>query len=422
MAVNSAELQTFQQEIQAFWEVLDTKMGKEVHVFRQPFSRPIATSGEFFAMLRRWADKLRQGPTPVGPRMLEEELLPGDHHQDINSFCADIDQRCPRDWYLYVEDGVQGLAPEIWDRAVTVLNPGLQRLGGVPPAGCALEFFLGRYNRTPTGIHRDDGEVLAFVTHGTKKLLFWPKERFEQQARWHTADHTHYRTGIYHYENHLDDAIVVEANVGDVIYWPRQFYHIGVSENQWSGMIAMNTWWYADPWRIATFALESCTEAPQERVLPVPSPRVYPLDMHNPAAGANTPPAELMQASQTLAQQVANQLSSNMQHLWASLSTGYGFVQPPGPRQVGTLDSDQLLIRHPIAGVEIDGEHHVYACGHLLWSSSSPALGQRLMALPQGETISVDGLRDTLEQVLDGTSAAKFEQKLLASGALQAIH
>lgn len=415
--LNNAELALFQQEIHAFWEVLQTKWRREVYVFRQPFSRPIANTEEYFQLLVSWSDGVRDGKGLVNPRLLDEDLLPRQEHQTVENFCADMEKRCPRDWYLYVTDGVHQYQPSVWDRVAEVFRPALSLEKGIPSAGCTLDFFLGRYDRTPTGIHRDDAETLAFVTHGTKRLLFWPNEKFEAIAKWHTPEKSHYRTGIYHYERHLDDAIVVEAQPGDVIYWPRQFYHIGTSADHWSGMITLGMWWDANPQVAVKYILDSLFADTENTAAAEP----YPYDPSQPASYVGQVPKELSQAARDAAQDIAGGLASATRHLWASLTTSYGFRETPGARDVDNFNPDFLQVRHPIASVEIDGVHHLYAAGNAIWESATGALGEALMQWPLGSVISLAQLHHSLAGCVDAESVAKLAKRLQISGALQAI-
>ena len=371
-------------ELQAFLDQLWTKWEREPHLFRQPFSRPLVTQREYWSVLKSWAREVRAGKRFSQPKWIEAGLLPADTDADVGAFCRRVEASYSGDWYLYQADGVQHWSPEIWHRATELLRPLIQRAGGLPPGGMMLDLFLGKYDRTPTGIHRDEGEVLAFVTVGPKRLHFWPRERFE--APWASGERTHFQTGIWSYEKHLDDAITLEAEPGDVIYWPRSYYHLGASSDHWSGMVTLTMWWQASAQRAIRFIVDALLRGD-------PSPASYPVEIERMGAAARALPATLVAAATNARRDLDSGWDDVLAEGWARLVTGYGFLQPPGRVPVPVIGPDRYVVRHPIAVVTIAGRRVVFACGHrahALEADSGIATG-RLESLAVGEVVAAEG-------------------------------
>lgn len=85
--------------------------------------------------------------------------------------------------------------------------------------------FIGNYASTPIGIHKDSGSVFKFVIQGTKKIRLWEPDYFKLK---------NHKPNIHNYQEHLDQSILLEGNPGDIIYWPKNYWHIGENNSQTS--------------------------------------------------------------------------------------------------------------------------------------------------------------------------------------------
>ncbi|HET7293933.1 MAG TPA: cupin-like domain-containing protein [Vicinamibacteria bacterium] len=358
------------------------KWHRGVHHFRRPFSRPMATEADYWEVVRNWSREVRTGLRAVHPRWVDEDLLPSDADGGLRSFCRRLDDRNERDWYLYQPDGVQQWNPALWHRAVELLRPILEHVGGLPPGGIRFELFLGRYSRTVTGVHRDEADGLAFVALGPKRLYFWPRETFED--RWASPDRTHFQTGVWGFERYLDSAIVVEADAGDIIYWPRGYYHVGASPDHWSGMVTLSLWWQASAQRAVQAVVDTLLS--RDGV-----PAAYPLDFGDLASAAASLPTALRDASGAARRALEAHWDDALSDAWARVVTGYGFLTTPAPQLVAGSRAARYFVRHPIAVVEVAGRPVVFACGHRLRAlpGGDPALAGRLRGLPLGGTLDV---------------------------------
>ena len=116
--------------------------------------------------------------------------------------------------------GVQGYDGAIWERAVEVIRPALKLQGGLPAGGMMLDLFYGKYRSTPTGIHLDSSDNLAFVVRGPKRLMFWPPESFAVKFASPPVNPSHQQalTGRFDYADtwlNMADALASRGNTLD---------------------------------------------------------------------------------------------------------------------------------------------------------------------------------------------------------------
>ena len=366
----AAELERFLGGLGDVWE-------RTPHLFRQPFSTPLAPPDDYWQVLLGWAREVRAGRRFAHPRWIENDLLPAEGDGGLEAFCRRVESRYRGDWYLYQADGVQQLHPVLWHRLAEIVRPILARAGGLPPGGMMLDLFLGKYDRTPTGIHRDEGDVLAFVTQGPKRLHFWPREAFP--TPWAAPERTHFQTGIWSYEKHLDAAITLEAEAGDVIYWPRAFLHLGAAPDHWAGMVTLTMWWQATAQRAIRYMVDSLWQG-------AATPVTYPLDVGRLGAGARALPPALEAAAAAAHARFDAGWAGALAEAWARLVTAYGFMIPPGRMRSKVSASGRYELRHPVALVELGGAPALFACGHRVATlpAAARALGSQLEALAPG--------------------------------------
>lgn len=389
-------------EVEAFLDQLWRVWGRTPHLFRRPFSAPLATAADYWEVLLGWAREVRAGRRFASPRWIENGLLPEEGDGGVEAFCARVDARHKGDWYLYQADGVQQLHPPIWHRLIELVRPILAHEGGLPPGGNMLDLFLGRYDRTPTGIHRDEGEVLAFVTLGPKRLHFWPRETFP--TPWAAPERTHFQTGIWGYEKHLDRAITLEAEAGDVIYWPRSFLHLGAAPDHWAGMVTLTMWWQASAQRAVRYMVDSLFRGSGD-------PVEYPLDLARLAAGARALPPALRAAAEGARARLETSWEDALAEAWARLATGYGFTTPPGRSRLRVSATGRYEIRHPVALVDLAGAPAIFACGHRVATlpESARALGREL------ETLAPGAVADTGRLAVTAGASPEAVEALLAA-------
>lgn len=346
-----------QVEIDAFWNALTPAWNRRPVRIRRPFARPFVGQAEFLGYLQQWAHEVRDGKRGIDVQMIDDDVLPCAEDQSLDAFERRIAPRWTRDWYLYIPDGIQQFDGDLWERAIELLTPALRLHGGLPSGGMTLDLFYGKYQLTPTGIHLDSSDSLAFVVRGPKRLLFWPRDCFVAKFASPPKSPSHQQALTGRYVDYLDDAVIVDAEEGDVVYWPKDFWHIGTSAERWSGMIALGMWWSATPSKLARSVLGGMLDLQSESQL-------YTIDLDDMASAALELPAALDDTMSQVKNQVERRLGVAARFAWAKFVTGYGFSTPPAPREKPSLgDSTRVRVKHPIVRIDLGRAVAVIACG-----------------------------------------------------------
>ncbi len=110
-----------------------------------------------------------------------------------------------------------------------------------PVARAFLDLFYGRYSSNFTGLHKDTQEIFAFVVRGQKRMLAWPFDYFLSRSKEVSAGDRYFnkRLKIDH-RKYRQDAIVLDAEAGDLIYWPSDYWHVAESRSdKFSAMLSL---------------------------------------------------------------------------------------------------------------------------------------------------------------------------------------
>lgn len=352
-----------QPEVDAFWEKVQPAWNRQPLLIKRPFSKPFVDETEFLGFLQRWAQEGRDGRRMIGVHLLDADVLPRPEDRTLEAFEQRIADRWPKDWYLYLSDGVQGYDGAVWERAVEVIRPALRLQGGLPAGGMMLDLFYGKYRSTPTGIHLDSSDNLAFVVRGPKRLMFWPPESFAVKFASPPVNPSHQQALTGRFAEHAASATIIDADAGDVIYWPKEFWHISTSDN-WSAMVTLPIWWNASAANLARTMVPRLLDLRGES-------RFYDIDVDDAAAAAATLPATLGEMVTTIKGQVTARLESTAKVAWAKFVTAYGFTTPPAPREAAEVtDATRVRVAHPIAAIDLGRAVAVIACGQQMVTPS----------------------------------------------------
>src|SRR5690606_17925463 len=219
----------------AFWDQLARSHWERAPlVFRAPGGRALATLDEVFAGLVAAADRYRQLDGGVRLRLFLDgalaqhdivSLLPAREDGSIAGYAARLDRALDGREYLLVINNLQRHLPGLHRRLCGFLAPLYRRVG--MPAGLAdADVFVGRYSRTPFGVHKDDASNFQFILEGDKTMRVWPDQAFgDPAAMWEDASHVR----DAEYERARARGEVLRGRPGDVLYWPSSHWHVGES-------------------------------------------------------------------------------------------------------------------------------------------------------------------------------------------------
>jgi hypothetical protein len=367
------------RQVDRFIERLSSHRGLGPMLFRQPFSAPLAAEAEYMDVLRCWARDVRAGAQRAPSRWLDEGLVPSADDRDLAAFCRRVDERWSSDWFLYLPDGIQRWKPALWHRLIEIVRPLVDCERALPPGGFTFDLFLGRYDRTPFGIHRDESDSIAFVTCGPKRLYFWPPECF---VGLYDAG-SYVEVGTSRFERYLDRATVIDADAGDVIYWPRDYYHIGASPDHWSGMMSLGLWWHACPADAIRRMVSALLPGNQP-------PSAYSIEPAPPGRWMSELPGSLAAAAELAEDALTSGWETAPREMWVRFSTAYWFWLPPA--RAATPPAARGVLRHPIAILELDQRYHFYACGSDVGTTASEALAKHVRSLSSGAIVTASSM------------------------------
>lgn len=147
-------------------------------------------------------------PTPWMPRR-EDESMAGYRQRMLET----LGERR----YALVISAFHSYRFALWRSEREFFAP-LWRHAGLPITGAITTLFHGNYESTPVGVHRDRFATFMIPVEGRKRMRFWTARPWAEAV-----------STLPDYRGHLAGSFVVEAEPGDVLYWPADYYHVGES-------------------------------------------------------------------------------------------------------------------------------------------------------------------------------------------------
>jgi hypothetical protein len=125
----------------------------------------------------------------------------------------------------------------VWDISRMFLR-GLFAEVGVPCGGADSTFFVGRYRRTPFGVHRGQMSVMTFPVLGEKRFRIWPRGYGEAHP---DIDQR------VDYPEHLAASRELVGGPQDILYWPADVWHIAEGGPAFTSTFNVGFWWDRPP-------------------------------------------------------------------------------------------------------------------------------------------------------------------------------
>ena len=374
-----------------FWSSFhDNNWEKKGAVLPRPFSVPLASPAESFACLVAASDRYRAGDRSVQLEFCIEHaqvladvgrFLPEAADWSAEGYAARVTPLVGgRRFGLVVED-VQAYDSTLWLRLRDFLR-GLFEHTGLPGDGCKATVFLGNYDRTPFGLHRGDSANFMFVVDGVKRMRTWPDAYFQGKA-----DLT-YSTA---YSQHNSESIVLDAQPGDVIFWPSDYWHIGESvDGRMSSAVSVALFMTPRP---AAHVLARASRSVQQHMGAAGPSHALGDTVHHMERIAR----EAARAREALTAAAADpSLEEGLRVDLLDRLTAYGFARPPRPLAHRALAEDDILRAnpaYPILWMASDDDDIVCsACGHSFKVSGSPHVKGLIASLNTGEPRRVGDL------------------------------
>ena len=377
-----------------FWSsFVEQYWGQRPLVIKQPFAKPLTTSDEMFSAIKNASEQFRAGGPDCSFRFYTEEgfLLTG---PKLQHYTPEISDSSAADYVDRMTNKLNGRRfglvisqfqvheAWLWQRVRKFLRGLSAELEALP--WVEIVSFLGNYDKTPFGIHRDEVSVFLFVIEGRKRIYVWPRDYFSD------SDDVRLESD---FEQLRRDAVVLEAEAGDIIFWPANFWHVGESVGGLSSSISIAI----GPLHPAEIVWNSLLTKIKERLEPSLATSKFPTTpaevqrrLKLISKMSNLAVAELRKASGD------PKLAQSLRVLWLNLITGAGsdYVPPPLPWRV--LRDDQVIKgcpERPILWIlDTDGEMLCSAQGHSFTIPADPGVIRMFKRLNRGEAARVADL------------------------------
>lgn len=377
-----------------FWSrFVEQYWGQRPLVIKQPFATPLTTSNEMFSAIKNASEQFRAGGPDCFFRFYTEEgfLLTGPKLQHYIPETSDLSaadyvdrmaQKLNGQRFGLVISQFQAHEARLWQRVRKFLRDVSAELPAQP--WVEIVSFLGNYDRTPFGIHRDEVSVFLFVVEGRKRIYLWPPDHFSD------SDDVRLESD---FELLRRDAVILEAEAGDVIFWPANFWHVGESVGGLSTSISIAL----SPSHPAENVWNLFLTQIKERLGPSLADGKFPK---TPAEAQRS--IKLISKMSKLAIAALRKtsrdptLAQSLRILWLNLITGGGSdcVPPPLPWRVLT---DDVVIRgypeRPILWMsDTDDDIVCSAQGHSFTIPEDPSIIRMFKRLNGGEAARVGDL------------------------------
>lgn len=148
-------------------------------------------------------------------------------------------------------NNVQSLHPQLWNGASGFLDQLYSHIG-FPVGGALMDLFYGNYRSSFFRLHKDTQEIFAFIVSGKKRIYAWPFDTlspFLSEEIRRTSNLPHHTD--LNFQDYLDSAVCLDAEPGDIIYWPAEYWHIAAAataDKSFTAMLSLGLFGRANPY------------------------------------------------------------------------------------------------------------------------------------------------------------------------------
>jgi len=317
---------------------------KHPAVFKNLFDPPFVSPNELFDAIvgmpsrtpadRFWASR------QIPPRRRDDfQIVPIDQHgpraqdQSLAGFFTRVRQQIGD---LPIGLNIHKLErsrPELWFKFREFVYR-LNRITRELPSGrWDIDTFLGTYRTSPLGIHRDNASVFAIGVLGHRTYYTWPADYFKPEESALTKLDT---TSI---QAHLDQAIIMELEPGDLVYWPSSNWHFVASDGLPSAVISVSAYFGKNLSEIIGNQIRGIIA---EQLAEKDFNRVYTLNEE-----LTDPPQQLTSALQLAEKAVKNgHIGDVLERFWLTMCSADG-LQPVPPDESARLELHDIISADP---------------------------------------------------------------------------
>ena len=407
---------------EAFWDTLVRDYwGRRPVVFKKVLAAPVISEQGLFdvfvtASARHLASRERHRPGKKRARLsfygdgsnaqvLEDHAawLPTERDGSFGAYAARLERELgSRQWGAFLNT-LHPYAHDLWRASREMVFALFQRVGAAM-GRVGVESFIGPYDSTPFGVHKDQAHILTFPVMGEKRTRLWPYAGIATHLGLGHSDSDLETVRNTPFRKHVPDdepPIRLIAGVGDVTYWPPSYWHIVDGQGDLNAAVTLGIEPNDDPMALAAKIL--ARQPPfTERTTPVAdgSPRTSARRLAHWKAMAQAYADALR--SRDLEGQVQDELDRQDSNLMFD-----GAIERRDDVVIGPGDVLLSDARFPILVREKEGGRACYINGNRLMLAASPGLDRLVARLNGGGEHAVDELIELTVRASDGGLEAR---------------
>jgi ribosomal protein L16 Arg81 hydroxylase len=231
---NTISLKTFAR---THWE-------KSACVLKAPLPLAEISADDIFVLLVRFCDLARENDSMSGLKFyvsgvrLEPfealEHLPVNEDRGFTGYHKRM-SRVFKDYGLVCDELYSVMIGDMSRTRTSIQNftTPLFECVGLPNRFAEIGLYIGNYKKTPFGVHVDRCGVLSLPVVGKKNFRVWKSAIVEQNPELMQS---------FSYEEFKKDSIRLNAQPGEMAYWPSADWHIAEGDGSFSATWSLGVW------------------------------------------------------------------------------------------------------------------------------------------------------------------------------------
>ena len=235
-----------------FWKnLLESHFDKSASII-EDYVPPFALSeSEYFELLLKVAHRIRASQSLSQFRFLVGDgaiqhvkdvmpHLPLESDPGISEYKSRLENQLEGKKWGMIVNGIHNYDAKVARQVLDFFEP-LVRAKQVPVNSISPDIFLGNYQETAFGLHKDDQHAFTYVVHGKKKFIFYPFDALSESMGLDEDDRDKPQmTTMKRDLPDSDQSYELELRAGKgLMYWPPSYWHMAKSDGELCATMAV---------------------------------------------------------------------------------------------------------------------------------------------------------------------------------------